>query len=68
MGLDALLMSTGLLGCSVVYLRLWLCPVRVKMIRRDWARLQCEWRGDKYTPPPGQRKLGRTLLSQLAGR
>ena len=65
MGLELLLGSVGLLLISGVYLRLWLCPVRIEMIRRDWARLKCEWRGDKYTPPPGQLKLGRTLLSNF---
>ena len=38
-----------LLTC-LIYLRLWFCPNRVRMIRRDWARLRARMRGD--APPP----------------
>ena len=34
-----------LLTC-LIYLRLWFCPNRSRMIRRDWARLRAEWRYD----------------------
>ena len=36
-----------LLTCAI-YLRLWFCPNRVRMIRRDWARLRA--RGKMSTP------------------
>jgi hypothetical protein len=51
-----------LLICCAVYLRLWFCPNRVRMIRRDWARLRAEWRGEKYTPPPNERIVRVTWL------
>ena len=48
--------------CCAVYLRLWFCPNRVRMIRRDWARLRAEWRGEKYTTPPNERIVRVTWL------
>ena len=49
--------SVILLLTCLIYLRLWFCPNRIRMIRRDWARLRAEWRGDD--PPPFDGRITR---------